>query len=106
MIDRASMGTLPDKPHTVLRDAKGELFYEEMHTRGGFGGPFTYFYHRYPITAHADVSATSRGFPAAVADEKARYPLRRRLYDSGRIPEGGQLLDRRTPLLFNQDLTI
>ena len=39
MIDRQAMGLLPDKPHTTLRDASGQLFYEEMHTRGGFGGP-------------------------------------------------------------------
>ena len=35
MIDRQSMGLVPDKPHTVLRDPKGALCYEEMHTRGG-----------------------------------------------------------------------
>ena len=57
MIDRQAMGLLPKKPHTALRDAKGGLFYEEMHTRGGFGGPFTYFYHRYPVAAHAEVLA-------------------------------------------------
>jgi homogentisate 1,2-dioxygenase len=106
MIDRMTMGLIPDKPHTILRGPKGELFYEEMHTRGGFSGAFTYFYHRYPITAHADVGLTSRGFPVAVVDEKALRPLRRRLYDSGRVAAGGQLIDRRTPVLFNKDLTI
>ncbi len=106
MIDRQSVGLLPDKPHTVLRDAAGNLLYEEMHTRGGFGGPFTYFYHRYPITAHTEVSMTRRGFPHPVADEAARFPIRRRLYQSGRVEAGGQLLDRRTPILFNSDLTI
>ncbi len=106
MIDRQSAGLLPDKPHTVLRDAAGNLLYEEMHTRGGFGGPFTYFYHRYPITAHTEVSMTRRGFPHPVADEAARFPIRRRLYQSGRVEAGGQLLDRRTPILFNSDLTI
>jgi homogentisate 1,2-dioxygenase len=106
VIDRQSAGLLPDKPHTVLRDAAGNLLYEEMHTRGGFGGPFTYFYHRYPITAHTEVSMTRRGFPHPVADEAARFPIRRRLYQSGRVEAGGQLLDRRTPILFNSDLTI
>jgi homogentisate 1,2-dioxygenase len=106
VIDRQSVGLLPDKPHTVLRDAAGNLLYEEMHTRGGFGGPFTYFYHRYPITAHTEVSMTRRGFPHPVADEAARFPIRRRLYQSGRVEAGGQLLDRRTPILFNSDLTI
>jgi homogentisate 1,2-dioxygenase len=101
-----SAGLLPDKPHTAHRDAKGELFYEEMHTRKGFGDAFTYFYHRYPVTAHVEVGETKRGFPRAVPDEAARYPLKRRLYDSDKIPAGGQLLDRRTPILVNKDVTI
>jgi homogentisate 1,2-dioxygenase len=106
MIDRVTMGIIPDKPHTVLRDPKGELCYEEMHTRGGFAGAFSYFYHRFPVGAHTEVSATQRGFAVPALDEKARHPLRRRLYDSDRVTEGGQLIDRRTPLLFNKDLTV
>ncbi len=106
MIDRQSAGHFPAKPHTVLRDAEGRLLYEEMHTRGGFSGPFTYFYHRYPITPHLEVAATSRGYAPAQPDDPAHHPLRRRLYLSERIPAGGQLLDRRTPILFNKDLTI
>ncbi len=106
MIDRVTMGIIPDKPHTVLRDPRGELCYEEMHTRGGFAGAFSYFYHRFPVGAHTEVSATQRGFAVPAPDEKARHPLRRRLYDSNRVSEGGQLIDRRTPLLFNKDLTV
>ena len=43
MIDRQSAGLFPDKPHTVCRAADGKMLYEEMFTRGGFSGPFTYF---------------------------------------------------------------
>jgi homogentisate 1,2-dioxygenase len=50
MIERRFAGMLPPKPHTAFRDAEGKLFYEEMFTRGGFSGAFTYFYHRNPIT--------------------------------------------------------
>ena len=106
MIDRAWAGLLPDKPHTTLRDAKGDLFYEEMHTRGGFGGPFTYLYHRFPVTAHREVASCTRGWAPPVADERAFKPLRRRLYGSDKIAAGGQLLDARTPILFNKDVTI
>lgn len=106
MIDRVCLGLVPDKPHTVHKDPSGHLLYEEMHTRGGFSGPFTYFYHRYPVTAHAEVGETHRGFPKAKADDNASDPLRRRLYDSGKIPAGGQLVDARVPVLFNRDLTV
>jgi homogentisate 1,2-dioxygenase len=105
MIDRQWAGLLPAKPHTVLRDATGHLFYEEMHTRGGFSGAFTYFYHKNPVTP-ARTESTHRGAPVAVADEGARHPLRRRLYLSDRVPAGGQALDKRTPVLFNKDITL
>lgn len=106
MIDRRTAGLVPPKPHTVFRDASGNLLYEEMHTRGGFSGPFTYFYHRHPVAAHREVTETHRGYPSPIPEEKGRFPIRRRLYQSDRIPAGGQLLDRRTPILFNHDLAI
>jgi homogentisate 1,2-dioxygenase len=105
MIDRQAMGLLPAKPHTALRDAEGRLFYEEMHTRGGFGGPFTYFYHRFPITAQSETGPSHRGY-APPAPEATASPLRRRLYQSDRIPTGKQLLDGRVPILFNKDVTV
>ena len=106
MIDRQSAGVFPDKPHTACRDKDGKLLYEEMFTRGGFSGPFSYFYHRYPVTPHREAASTRRGFPIAAADTSAVHPLRRRLYLSDSIPEGGQLIDRRVPVLFSRDLTI
>lgn len=105
MIDRHAVGLLPAKPHTALRDAKGDLFYEEMHTRDGFGGAFTYFYHRFAPTL-ANATPTDRGFPAAVVDEGGAHPLRRRLYDTNKVTAGGMLVDRRTPILTNADVTV
>jgi homogentisate 1,2-dioxygenase len=106
MIDRQSAGLLPDKPHTVCRAADGKILYEEMFTRGGFSGPFTYFYHRFPITPHREVEVAHRGWPAPKPDPDAQKPLRRRLYLSERIPAGGMLVDRRVPILFNKDVTV
>ncbi len=105
MIDRQAMGLLPAKPHTALRDREGKLFYEEMHTRGGFGGAFTYLYHRFPVAAHAEVGPSHRGYrPPQVQSPHA--PLRRRLYLSSKVESHGQLLDCRVPILFNKDVTI
>jgi homogentisate 1,2-dioxygenase len=107
MIDRQSAGILPDKPHTVCRAPDGKILYEEMFTRGGFSGPFSYFYHRYPITAHREVSVSTRGWPAPHADTAAGpQPLRRRLFLSDRVPAGGMLVDRRLPVMFNRDVTV
>jgi homogentisate 1,2-dioxygenase len=106
MIDRQSAGLFPDKPHTVCRAPDGKLLYEEMFTRGGFSGPFTYFYHRFPITPHREVAVTKRGWPAPHPDPDGQTPLRRRLYLSDRVPTGGMLVDRRVPILFNKDVTV
>lgn len=106
MIDRQSAGPLPAKPHTVFRAPDGQILHEEMFTRGGFSGPFTSFYHRYPVTPHREVGLARRGWPAAAPDPHRDEPLRRRLFVSDRVPAGGQLLDRRIPVLFNADVTV
>jgi homogentisate 1,2-dioxygenase len=106
MIDRQSAGLLPDKPHTVCRAPDGKILHEEMFTRGGFSGPFSYFYHRYPITPHREVDVTHRGWPQPRPDDGPPSPLRRRLYLSDRVPAGGMLVDRRLPVLFNKDVTV
>ncbi|HEY8088347.1 MAG TPA: homogentisate 1,2-dioxygenase [Polyangiaceae bacterium] len=106
MIDRQSAGLLPAKPHTVCRAPDGKMLYEEMFTRGGFSGPFTYLYHRHPVTPHREVEVSTRGWPAPRAVEGPASPLRRRLYLSDRVPAGGMLVDRRLPVLFNRDVTV
>ena len=106
MIDRQSAGLFPDKPHTVCRAPDGKILHEEMFTRGGFSGPFSYFYHRNPITAHREVEATHRGWAPPHTDAEGQRPLRRRLYLSDRVAAGGMLVDRRVPVLFNKDVTV
>src|SRR5579872_2918303 len=101
MIDRQSAGLIPDKPHTVCRAPDGKILHEEMFTRGGFSGPFSYFYHRFPITPHREVALADRGWP--IPKPATEAPLRRRLYLSDRIAHGGMLVDRRVPILFNKD---
>lgn len=105
MIDRVSAGVLPDKPHTVLRSPLGELAHEEMFTRGGFAGAFSYFYHRFPITA-GKVIKTSARHPIPSFSSEGTTPLVRRLYASDRAPRGGSVLDARVPILANRDCTI
>jgi len=106
MIDRHSAGLLPDKPHTAYRTPGGGILYEEMHTRAGFGGAFSYFYHRFPVGAHREVGIARRGWPANERDPEGASPLRRRLYLSDRVAAQGMLVDRRLPLLFNEHVTI
>lgn len=101
-----SMGLLPAKPHTVHRDAEGNLLYEEMLTRGGFSGAFTYLYHRYPTTAAVEVTESKRGHAIATREEEGRTPLKRRLYDTRKLAPGGMPFECRLPMLSNNDLTV
>ncbi len=106
MIDRQVRGSVPDKPHTVFRDEEGNLLYEEMFTRQGFAGAFSYFYHRFPTTSNPEVRASVRGFSRGRGLEEGNHPLRRRLFLSDRVERGGMLVDRRTPILTSADLTV
>jgi homogentisate 1,2-dioxygenase len=106
MIDRMATGLLPDKPHTVFRDGDGKLFYEEMFTRGGFSGAFTYLYHRNPPTPAIEVTSSDQGHAVPTRHEAGMLPLKRRLYDTRKMPPKGTFFEDRVPLLFNKDLAI
>jgi homogentisate 1,2-dioxygenase len=106
MLDRMTAGTLPDKPHTALRDDGGRLRHEECLTRDGFDGPFTILYHvERPHTTVVTAAAHGWEVPE-LADEDPR-PLARRHYRSQELARrGGSPLDSRVPLLFNDDVVV
>ena len=83
-----SAGLLPDKPHTALRDADGKLLYEEMLTRGGFSGAFSYFYHRFPVRAHREHGPLAPRLGRSRARPRRAVAARRRLYLSDRVTAG------------------
>jgi homogentisate 1,2-dioxygenase len=114
MLDRIAVGELPPKPHTALRDAQGQLRYEECLTRAGFDGPFSMLYHLHRPHAllakepkHAAIptlipSVDPRGLQLSAADET----LRRRHYRTRLAPAGGTLLESRFALLENADVAL
>jgi len=104
MLDRMAVGELPRKHHIALRDASGNLRWEECLTRRGFDGPYTIAYHeRRPH--EQKLAPAEHGFPAPVA--AAARPLAKRHYRSPALPQRpGPQVDARVPLLFNEDLTL
>jgi homogentisate 1,2-dioxygenase len=106
MLDRMTAGTVPDKPHTALRDAAGALRHEECLTRDGFDGPFTILYHaQRPHTAR--VAATTHGWTVPRPGAEPARPLARRHYRAQDLPRrGGAPVDARVPLLFNDDVVL
>jgi homogentisate 1,2-dioxygenase len=106
MLDRMTMGTVPDKPHTTLRDASGRLRHEECLTREGFEGAFTILYHEQrPHTAALADAAHGWNVPLLLEDAARR--LARRHYRSQDLqPRGRAPVDARVPLLFNDDVVL
>lgn len=105
MLDRMQVGDVPPKHHVALRDASGNLRWEECLTRDGFEGPYTILYHeRRPHEQR--VAPTQHGWrvPTAAALDR---PLAKRHYRSQQLAaQEGPALDRRVPLLFNEDVTL
>jgi homogentisate 1,2-dioxygenase len=109
MLDRMTVGTVPEKPHTALRDAAGTLRYEECLTREGFEGAYTIMYHvnRPHTAALADAAHGWRAPQAAERLDSEVRPLARRHYRSQDLPAGGgPPVDARVPLLFNDDVVL
>ncbi len=103
MIDRLLLGSVADKPHTILRDAQGALLHEECFTRRGFDGAYSIAYHRLPPMRDEAYEPSTRGWPAPIALDPA---FRRRLFLGTNAPRTGKPLDARTVLLTNADVDV
>jgi homogentisate 1,2-dioxygenase len=102
MLDRVFAGEIPRKHHIQLRDASGNLRYEECLTRAGFDGPYTILYHeRRPHLQRTAPVLHGFSLPAATPPR----PLAKRHYKSSELAgAGGPAIDSRVPLLFNSDV--
>jgi len=98
MIHRMTIGAVPPKPHTQLRE-NGALLMEQMITREGFRGPFSILYYRRPPTDEVAVEPIELpGF--CPVELVAEQPLERRHLRSQDLePEGDPLSGRRTLLV-------
>ena len=107
MLDYRRQGELPAKPHTVFRGPDGALRHEQCFTRVGFDGPFSILYHRAPPHFHHDGARVAPLWePRVEIDGGPDYPLRRRHFKTPEVMTGETPHTGRTPLLFNQDLTV
>ncbi len=105
MLHRHTLGLIPPKPHTVLRDDDGRLLMEQCITRNGFNGPFSILYYRTPPTNESAVEELSLpGFcPFETVDGHA---LKRRHVLSQNVERCGDFLTGRRTLFVNDDLHI
>jgi len=95
-------GRIPHKRHTTFRDAKGNLYQEELIGTQGFSGMSSLAYHLYPPSR-----VISTGKPYSVQAEIAIEKNMKALSFSGfDIKPEADYLDARKTLLVNQDLHI
>src|SRR5918996_834860 len=105
MLERMVAGRVPRKHHIQLRDAEGRLLFEECLTQQGFEGPYTIAYHQHEPHTQSVSDRVKGGWelPRPIA---AR-PLARRHYKTQDMPKRrGPPMNARTPLLFNEDVTL
>jgi homogentisate 1,2-dioxygenase len=97
-----SLGKLPPKRHTVFRNAKGGLYYEELVSTEGFSSLYSLVYHVHPPTRVRKV-----GVPLDVAPKVAivNNPIHRsfRGFD---IQPCNDYLESRKVVLCNQDVQL
>jgi homogentisate 1,2-dioxygenase len=96
------LGDVPPKRHVQFRAPDGSLYAEEVFGAEGFSGNYSILYHRSLPAQVREVSHLGLRQPAAWEGAVHRhYHLR-----TARLAPGGDPIEGRLPLLFNDDVTI
>ncbi len=96
------LGEVPQKRHVQFRQADGSLYYEEVMGIHGFAGIQSILYHIYPPTA---VRRIETGISTCI-EYVDGHPLKHRHLKSAPLPEGGDAIDGRVPLMGNNDVVL
>ncbi|MCB0669321.1 MAG: homogentisate 1,2-dioxygenase [Saprospiraceae bacterium] len=96
------LGKIPPKRHTQFRNAKGELYHEQLFGTIGFDGMSSLLYHIHPPTQVKSLLASTNVAPK-IAEKKS---IRSRKFIGFDVSPQPDYLDSRTPLLVNQDIYI
>lgn len=97
-----SLGELPRKRHTQFRQPDGTLYREELMGTKGFSGISSLLYHANPPTQVKRVEKVRDIFLEA----EPQGPLQHRHFFTHRLEQGGDPIEGRTLLMFNDDVTI
>src|SRR5688572_29363040 len=98
----ATRGRIPHKRHTQFRQPDGSLYHEELMGIHGFTGNKSLLYHLRPPT---EVVRVEEGRSADPCFAPAG-PLKHRLLRTQGLPEGGDAVDGRMPLMGNSDVRV
>jgi homogentisate 1,2-dioxygenase len=103
MLQRHTLGRIPQKPHTAFYGDGDALMMEVCITREGFRGPYSILYYKTPPTDETAVESYELpGFcPFKLIDDR---DLRRRHFPSADLKPRGNFLTGRRTLLVNDDV--
>lgn len=104
MLERRSVGRLPDAPHTQLKAPDGRLLYEHCITRQGFDGAYTIAYHEH--RPHEAQPAADAPIPLPPAERQPERLLRRHYASPGSALALEPFPRHRGRLLENADVAL
>ncbi len=96
-----SKGNIPPKRHTAFKKQDGSIHYEELVSREGFSSIYSNLYHlRRPTSVKTVGKMESIQLVSSANTHRARH------IKTSEIKSSGDAIKSRTPLLFNEDVTI
>lgn len=96
------LGDIPPKRHTQFRQADGSLYHEEVMGIHGFAGIQSILYHINPPTRVQKMEVV-RSTDISYEPQEA---LRHRHFKSAPVPQGGNAVDGRVPMMGNGDVVL
>ena len=96
-----SRGVIPPKRHTAFKNDDGRIYYEELVSRQGFSSIYSNYYHLHRPTKIKQVGSLVKLDLKHVAKQH-----RHRHIITSKIKSSGDILSSRTPLFFNDDVSI
>ena len=94
-------GRIPTKRHIQFRDKNGNLYWEELISRGGFSDIYSNVYHIHPPTSVESIGEFKRTNLRTANHTHRAHHLR-----TSNLESTGDAISSRIPLFFNSDLII
>lgn len=97
-----SLGTIPHKRHTQFRKPDGTLYSEQLFSTEGFSSNYSLLYHVHPPTKIIKTEEPVNIAPVAATENI----LKHRSFKGFNIKPGGEYLESRKIVLFNNDVQL
>tara|TARA_B100000029_G_scaffold251462_1_gene248466 strand:- start:2016 stop:3164 length:1149 start_codon:yes stop_codon:yes gene_type:complete len=94
-------GNIPDKRHTIYKNPRGKIFYEELVSRKGFSGIYSNIYHLNRPTKIKKI-----GKLEILNKTSVSIKHRPRHLQTSKINKGGDLINSKALLFYNEDINI